>query len=248
VKAFVVCAFLLFACRKAEAPDRWADVEKLATPTVTAADGALLTKALDRVTNDDVPEMALEDAIAWRKASGGLPWRGGRTIEDPRALHTMRLGSALLDRRGDDPEAVLTVLYLAQRLRAEAPALIDVTIGFTLAGKATTKPWRAEYAPFAPTEAEVLRAIPADAVHFSTALKEMPNDEQTIGKAIRAAYTAMLVGAPRERAAYVKHIGAESAKAQKSDVMSIVISPKLPTLADEMFEAVETYKKWSRSM
>ena len=235
---FVVCAFLLFACRKAEAPDRWADVEKLAAPTVTAADGALLTKALDRVTGDDVPD----------KASGGLPWRGGRTMEDPRPLHTMRLGNALLDRRGDDPEAVLTVLYLAQRLRAEAPALIDVTIGFTLAGKAATKPWKAEYAPFAPTHAEVLRAIPADAVHFSTMLKEMPNDDQTIGKAIRAAYTAMLVGAPRERAAYVKHIEVETAKAQKSDVMNIVISPKLPTLADEMFEAVETYQKWSHSM
>ncbi|MDQ3336256.1 MAG: hypothetical protein M4D80_13895 [Myxococcota bacterium] len=245
MKTFVVCAFLLFACSKAEAPDRWADVEKLAAPTVASADGVLLTKALDRVTGDDVPELALEDAIAWRKASGGLPWRGGRTMEDPRPLHTMRLGNALLERRGDDPEAVLTVLYLAQRLRAEAPALIDVTIGFTLAGKATTKPWRAEYAPFAPTHAEVLRAIPADAVHFN---KDMPKDDQTIGKTIRAGYTAMLVGAPRERAAYVKHIEAETAKAQKSDVMKLVIAPKVSKLADEMFEAIEVYKKWSHSM
>ena len=239
---------LLFACRKDAGPDRWPAVEALATPTVAAADGAKLTAALERVTDADVPEMALEDAIAWRKASGGLPWRDGRSMDDRRPLRAFRLGNALLERRGDDPEAVLTVLYLAQRLRAEAPALIDVTIGFTLAGKAAQQPWQAAYAPFAPTQAEVMRAIPADAVFFDTMLKDMPNDEQTIGKAVRATYAAMLVGAPREHGAYVKHIEAETAKAMKSEVMNIVISPRLPTLADEMFQAVETYQKWSRSL
>jgi hypothetical protein len=93
-----------------------------------------------------------------------------------------------------------------------------------------------------------MRAIPADAVHFDAMLKTMPNDDETIGKGIRAAYSAMLVGAPPERAAYVKHIETETAKAQKSEVMSMVISSKLPTLADEMFEAIEVYKKWSQSM
>jgi hypothetical protein len=200
------------------------------------------------VTDADVPEMALEDAIAWRKANGGIPWRGGRAMDDRRPLRAFRLGTALLERRGDDPEAVVTVLYLAQRLRAEAPALIDVVIGFTLAGKAAQKPWQAAYAPFAPTEAEVLRAIPAEAVFFDAMLKDMPNDEQTIGKAVRRAYATMLVGAPRERAAYVKHVEAETAKAAKSEVLSIVISPRLPVLTTEMFDAVETYQKWSRSM
>jgi hypothetical protein len=246
VRALILGALLVLACGKEPGPDRWPEVEKLALPTLAAGDGALLQTALDRV-DVDVPEMALEDAIAWRKAVGGLPWRTGRSMEDPRPLRALRLGNALLERRGDDPEAVITALYLAQRLRAEAPALIDVTIGFTLAGKATTKPWRPEYAPFAPTHAEIMRAIPADAIHFITVLKEMPNDDQTIGRSLRTAYATMLAGAPRERAAYVKHIETQTTRAVKSEVLSMVISPRLPALADEMFEAVETYRKWSHS-
>lgn len=244
MRALILGALFVVACGKEPAPDRWPEVEKLALPTLAAAEGTLLQRALDRV-DVDVPELALEDAIAWRKAAGGLPWRSGRTMEDPRPLRALRLGNALLERRGDDPEALLTVLYLAQRLRAEAPALIDVTIGFTLAGKATMKPWKPEYAPFAPTHAEIMRAIPTDAVHFLTALKETPDDDPTVGKTLRTAYATMLAGAPRERAAYVKHIETQTARAVKSEVMNMVISPRLPTLADEMFEAVETYKKWS---
>ena len=37
----------------------------------------LLDKAVAAVTNDDVPEVALEHVIAWRNAGGGIPWRRG---------------------------------------------------------------------------------------------------------------------------------------------------------------------------
>lgn len=246
MKLALAC-LVVIACgsKSADGPDRWPEVEALAAPTLAAGDGTLLTMALGGVKNDDVSEVALENAIAWRKANGGLPWRGGRTMEDPRPLHAFRLGNALLDRRGDDPEAVMTVLYLAQRLRGEAPALIDVTIGFTLATKAAAKPWQPQYAPFAPTEAEIKRAIPTDAVHMDKMIAGTPGDEQQVGKLARKTYAAMLVGAPAEHAAYVKHVTAHVEKAQKSDVLGIIISPKLPTLVEEMYAAVETYAKWA---
>ena len=247
MKLLLACLVVIAACGKtADSPDHWPEVEALATPTLPAADGSLLKLALDGVTDADVSEVALENAIAWRKANGGLPWRDGRTMEDPRPLNAFRLGQALLDRRGDDPEAVITVLYLAQRLRGEAPALIDIAIGFTLATKAAAKPWQPAYAPFAPTEAEVKRAVPTEAVHTNKMIAGTPGDDQQIGKLARKTYVAMLVGAPAERAAYVKHIETAATKAQKSDVLSILITPKLATLVDEMYVAIETYAKWAR--
>ena len=247
VKLLLICAVLLVACRKEEGPDRWPEVEKLATPTVPAADGTLLTTALERVKDDDVPEMALEDAIAWRRAGGGLPWRNGRTMEDPRMFKALKLGEALIERRGDNPEAIETARYLAQRMRAEAPALIDSMIGFSLAVKVTARAVpRAEYVVFAPTEAEALRAIPADALHFMKMVNGLPNDDKALGKVYRRAFSDMLVGAPTERVAYVKHLEAAAKKAEKDAALSLAISSKLPKLAEEMFSSVETFRAWAR--
>jgi hypothetical protein len=246
VKRVLVCLVVLFGCGKQE-PDRWPEVERLAKPTVAAADGALLTKAIERVQGEVVPEMALEDVIAWRKAGGGLPWRDGRAIDDSRVFQVLKLGEALLERRANNTEAIETALYLAQRLRAEAPALIDIMIGFTLATKVTTQvPTGAAYAAFAPTEAEVLRAIPADAVNFMRTVDGLPDDDKTLARTYRRGFTELIVGAPTDRAGYVKHITAGAAKAEKSSVLSLVISSRMPTIAGEMFAAVETYRAWAR--
>ena len=72
MKLLAICVVLLGGGKSAEAPDRWPEVERLATPSVPGGVGAMLDKALERVTDDDVPELALEDAIAWRKARGGI--------------------------------------------------------------------------------------------------------------------------------------------------------------------------------
>lgn len=248
MNSVLVCVVVLLGCgNQAAAPDRWPEVERLAKPTVAAADGALLTKAIERVKGDDVPEMALEDVIAWRKAGGGLPWRDGRAIDDPRVFQVLKLGEALLERRADNAEAIETALYLAQRLRAEAPALIDIMVGFTLATKVTTQvPTGAAYAAFAPTEPEVLRAIPADAVNFMRMVDALPDDDKTLAKTYRRGFTDLILGAPTDRAGYVKHITAGAAKAEKSEVLSLAISSRMPTIAGEMFAAVETYRAWAR--
>jgi hypothetical protein len=245
VKTLLVAAVLLVGCgSKSEGPDRWSEVEKLAVPTIAAADGDLLTKAIERVQADDVPELALDDAVAWRKAGGGVPWRAGRAMDDKRIFATYKIGQALLERRAEDPEAVMTALYLGQRLRAEAPSLIDVMIGFTLATTATKLAARPEYAPYAPTEAEVRRAIPADGLFFIATLNSLPNEDQTIAKAVKRAYVEMVVGAPADRAGYTKHVEQFVAKAEKSEVLSLVISPRLTKMTTEMYDAIEAYRAW----
>jgi hypothetical protein len=245
MKTLLVAAVLAFGCgSKSEGPDRWAEVEQLAAPTIAAADGDLLTKAIGSVEGDDVPEVALEQAVAWRKASGGLPWRAGRAMDDKRIFVVYKIGQALLERRAEDPEAVITALYLGQRLRAEAPSLIDVMVGFTLATKATTLAARPEYAAYAPTEAEVRRAIPADGLFFIATLNALPDEDQTIAKAVKRAYAELVVGAPADRAGYTKRVEDFVAKAEKSEVLALVISPRLTKMTTEMYDAIETYRAW----
>jgi hypothetical protein len=246
MKLALACVLAVACGKSAPEPDRWPEVEQLAAPTLSAGDGALLQLALDPITDTDVPEVALVNAIEWRKANGGLPWRGGRTMEDRRPLKAYRLGSALLERRGDDPEAVMTVLYLAQRLRGEAPALIDIMIGFTLATKAATRPWQPAYAPFAPTERELKRSLAADAVFTNTMLSSVAGDEQQIGALARKTYAKMILEAPPDRAGYVKHVEAATTKAAKSDVLKILISPKLGVMLDEQYAAIDAYAKWAQ--
>ncbi|HLL24919.1 MAG TPA: hypothetical protein VK427_22450 [Kofleriaceae bacterium] len=250
MRHLVACCILALACKSEPAapPARWEAVERLATPGIPGGDGTLLAQALDRVDGDDVPERALEDAIAWRKMAGGLPWRSGRTLADRQVVRAMKLGTALLDRRGDDTEAVLTVLYLAHRLRGEAPGLIDITVGFTLAGKVIAKrlPYQPTYAGFAPTEAEARRAIPAEAVSLSRMIASTPDDRAGVGDHVRQYYARMLVGAPTERAAYLAHVAAATAKAKQDPVLSVVVSPRLPELASQMFQTIDAYRAWAR--
>lgn len=244
----LLVAALLFGCgAKGHGPDRWSDVEKLAVPTVAAADGTILRTAIDRVVGDDVPEVALEEAMAWRKAGGGLPWRDGRAVDDSSVIRAYKIGDALLERRGDDPEAIASALYLAQRLRAEAPALIDVSVGFTLAAKATKKVARPDYAAYAPTEAEIRRAIPADAVHTVRMVRETSKGEdQTIENAVKRAFADMLVDAPADRAGYVKRIDEHTKRAAKSEVLAMLFAPRLPALAQQMYEALDGYRAWMK--
>jgi hypothetical protein len=247
----VACALSLAACggKADEKVDRWPDVERLATPTVPGGDGALLTSAIERVKGDDIPELALEDAIAWRKAGGGLPWRAGRAVDDQRPMTVLRIGRALLDRRADSPDAVLTVLYLGQRLRGEGPSLLDSMMGFGLAkdvvGKG--KPPTPEQAALAPTDAEVRRALPADAVMFDAMmradLKPEEKDPQ-VQNMVRRAYAKLVIGAPAERGAYLKHVESEVTKMQNDEVLSIVIAPKMHDALKEMFATVDAFAAW----
>jgi hypothetical protein len=245
VKLLAIVLVLVAGCRK-DAPEasaaRWPEVERLATPLVPGGDGALLEQALARVTMEDVPEAALEDVIAWRKAGGGLPWRAGRAIEDRRALFAFKLGKALVERRAADPEAIHTALYLAHRLRAEAPAMLDVVIGFELAkvvieAKLPTRP------ELAPTEAEVRRAVAADAVFSLRAVEADPSIDAKTKEQVKADFVALVVGAPAGRAPFAKHLAAMQAKLEKSAVMSLLVPRDLAKRVDEMFATIDAYPR-----
>jgi hypothetical protein len=254
----LMLALVLVACRggSKDATDRWPAVERLATPSVPGGDGALLTKALERITDTDVPEQSLEDVIAWKKAGGGLPWRAGHPVGDPRSMNVFRIGKALIERRGDNADAIATTLYLGQRLRAEGVSLLEVVMGFELTKQVIAKkpPITDEVKTLAPTDAEARRGVAVEAVNFVNMMKtEIPkeshselDDTPDITDAAKKRFAAMVVNAPAERAAFVKHLETEVAKAQKDDAMSIVIGPRMPVMVSEMFAAVDAYREWTR--
>ena len=243
VKILVIAVVALLGCRKdAPSAERWPEVERLATPLVPAADGSLLDRALDQVTLDDVPEAALDAAIAWRKAGGGLPWRGGRVIEDQRPMFAFKLGKALVERRAADPEAIHTALYLAHRLRAESPAMFDVVVGFELtkqvvAGKHASRP------ELAPTDTEVRRALAAEAVHAVGLVSEDARADAATTEQVKGHYVALVIGAPADREAFVAHVEAMQKKFEKSQMMSMLVTPRMPKLVREMFETVDAYPR-----
>jgi hypothetical protein len=241
-------AVLLFACgKKADEVDHWPEVERMATPAIPGGDGALLDAAISKVNGDDVPETALEDAIAWRKAGGGLSWRNSHEMKFP--IETLKIGQELLERRGDD-EAVATVLYLAHRLRAESPTLLGVAVGFKLVDKAleTQPPWLPEYAALAPTDAEIRRALAADAV---TMVANIPADDAEIRPTMTRFYGPFLVGAPTDRAAFKAHLERSIAKVEKMDretkegaVLSLVVSSRVPALFEDFTRTIDAYRAW----
>ena len=241
MKLLAICVVLLGCSKSAEGPDRWPEVERLATPTVPGGEGALLDKALERITDDDVPELALEDVIAWRKAGGGVGWRSGRAMDDRRPLKVFKLGKALVERRSADPEAVHAALYLGHRMRAEAPSLLDVMIGFEITklvveAKLPTKP------ELAPTEAEIRRSLAADAVFMMRTVDGDAKIEPSIAKQLKKDYAAMLLGGPSDRAAYKQHVAAMITKAEKSELMKMLVAPRTPKLVDDMFAIVDSYR------
>jgi hypothetical protein len=246
-------AVLLFACGKKAEPvvDHWPEVERMATSPVPGGDGALLDTALGKVKGDDVPETALEDAIAWRKAGGGLSWRNSHEMKFP--VETLKLGQELLERRGDD-EAVATVLYLAHRLRAESPTLIGVAVGFALVERTleTKPPWRPEYAAFTPTDAEIRRALAADAV---TMVANIPADDADVRPTMTRFYGSFLVGAPTERAAFKAHVERTIAKVEKMDretkegaLLSLIVMPRLPAMLGDFYKAIDDYHAWQGAL
>ena len=237
-------ALVLFACKSeqaaAPAPERWPEVERLATALVPGGDGALLDTALARITTDDVPEQSLDDAIAWRKADGGLGWRAGRTLEDPRPLRALKLGVALIERRSD----VATALYLGQRLRSEGPSLIDIAVGFDLAKKVVDA--KLPVIPeLAPTEAEIHRAPAAEAVFFVGNLPKSGSDDGATA-AVRGHYVRLALDAPQDREGFVKHIDDANAVAKKNPVTELVAMPRLPTMVRDWFAVIDAYQNASR--
>jgi hypothetical protein len=232
-------ALVLFACKseKASTPDRWAEVERLATPLVPGGDGTLLDSALAKVTAEDVPEAALDDAIAWRKANGGLPWRTGRALDDQRPFRTMKLGIALVERRSD----VATTLYLAQRMRSEGAAMIDIAIGFDLAKKVVDA--KLPVIPeLAPTEAEVRRAPATEGMFFVANVK----DDGVTLPALRAHYQRLALDAPPDREGFAKHIEVANEIAKKNPITEIVAVTQMPTLAREWFGVIDAYQAAGR--
>lgn len=247
-------ALVLCACgKKAEdTVDRWPEVERMATPAVPGGDGTLLDSAIAKVKDGDVPETALEDTIAWRKAGGGLSWRNAHDMKFD--IGPFKIGEQLIARRGDDPEAVATALYLAQRLRAESPTLIGVAVGFTLVEKVleAKREWTPEYAAFAPTEAEIRRALAAEAV---TLAANVPADDPEVRPILTKFYSSFLVGAPSERAAFKAHVAKTIAKIEKADrttkeatVLSLVVTPRLPKLLDDFYKAIDDYHAWQGTL
>jgi hypothetical protein len=248
MKAMIVIAMLASCGRGAEdVPDRWAEVERLARPTVPAADPALLQQAIDGVEGDDVPEAALEAAIEWSKAGGGLPWRESR---EPGAHHltAFRIGTELITRRGT-PDAIGAASYLGHRLRAEGVSLLDVVMGVTLADRVrehrkAERP-TADEVRLAPTDAEVRRAIAADGV---TMMKLVPasskEEDRVVIPSVRAHFQRLVLDAPADRAGLIKQLEAETARAQKSMVGEIIVSPRLPTMVRKCFEEIDSYRAW----
>jgi hypothetical protein len=245
-------AVMLFACgKKADEVDHWPEVERMATPAIPGGDGALLDSAIAKVNdpasanNDDVPEAALEDAIAWRAANGGLSWRTDRPHKFD--VRPFKLGEALLERRGDDPAAIATVLYLGHRLRAESPNFIGVMTGVTLAQKVMEKrpPWSPEYAAWAPTESELRRGLATEAVMLVDAV---PDDDKEVRPSMTRWYGELLVGAPQERAAFLAHVDRMVAKAQGSQVLEMIVMSKLRERLEDMYKTIDEYHAWQGAL
>ncbi len=223
---------VLFACgKKDENVDHWPEVERLATPAIPGGDGALFDRGLAKLAVDGVPDDAIDDAIAWRKAGGGLASRiGPRAQLDTRPF---KLGEALIDR---DPA---TALYLAYRLRAESPNLMGVAMGFALTQRVLDKrpAWQPAYAAWTPAEAEIRRGIAAEAVMVLESIP--PND--------RPKYTwwwsQLLVGAPRERAAFLAHVDRMIANTTGTD-LAVLLEPKLRQRIEDMYKTIDAYRAW----
>jgi hypothetical protein len=223
---------VLFACGKTDdAVDHWPEVERMATPAIPGGDGAVFDRALAKLTYDGVPDDAIEDAIAWRKAGGGLSSRiGPRAQLDTRPFE---LGEALIAR---DPA---TALYLAYRLHEESPNLMGVAMGFALTQRVLDNraAWQPEYAAWAPAEAEIRRGIAAEAVMVLESIP--PNDRPKFTRW----WSQLLVGAPRERAAFLAHVDRMIAKAKGTD-LEVLLEPKLRQRIEDMYKTIDAYRAW----
>jgi hypothetical protein len=224
---------VVFACGKKADVDGWSEVERMATPAIPSADGSLLDDAL-KIYPDHVPEVAIEHAIAWRKANGGVSWRTDRSnVLDVRPF---KLGEALIDR---DPA---TALYLAYRLRAENTNFIGVAMGFALTQRVLDEhpAWQVQYAAWAPTDDEIRRALAAEAVMFLDNIP--PNDKVGRPKMTRW-YAELLVDAPRDRAAFLAHVDRMIAKVQGTE-LQIIVTDKLRKRLDDMYKTIDAYRAW----
>ena len=57
-----------------------------------------------------------------------------------------------------------------------------------------------------------------------------------------AVISRMLLGGPSDRAAYKQHVAAMITKAEKSELMKMLVAPRTPKLVDDMFAIVDSYR------
>jgi hypothetical protein len=174
VAALLVLGALLACARRDEGPSldrQWTKVVELSRPRVTAADPALLQKAIAAIVPRrealraalaagpppplSPDEAAALDALAaWYAARGGLPRRtcADQAEASRQVLAAVTLAELALATAPPDAAAARldAVLYLGHRLRQEGVNLLDISAGSEIADKAIR--WAGEH-ELAPTPA-----------------------------------------------------------------------------------------------
>lgn len=239
---------VLGACGGHDDPpaDRWADVQKLAEPTVPPGAAVPFMPILAGVdTANDVPGAALDAMIAWAKAGGGLPWReqaapSATAAKDSAAMsmRASRVGNAIIAQRPNDPDAVGAALYFAWRTRAEGATLIDETIGVVMADRIralhAALPPSALEIKYAPTDAEIRRGLAVEGVTVGASLGG------SLAADVHADYQAYLVDAPADPAGFLANFDAVRAAAE------IHAHPLLTQkrIVHQLFDQVAAYRAW----
>jgi len=254
----------LAAIDAADAP-AWARVEALAQPTVPPASSARLDAAVaaQQQAGGAASERTLVELQAWADGGGGLPRPDGPVMDVvPRGMTWLRLGEDLLADARLRARAAAPLLYLAHRMRAEGPTVFEVTLGQSLAVQVVQAvPDLPNAARLAPTDAEVVRALAADALfsvrlgalagaaargHLAAELPlgDRPDLRPEDVAALRAFHTALFASVPDDgsRAAWLARI--DQVADDHADSPSIAVrrvAEALPEVAARMFQAVDAY-------
>ena len=259
----------------ADAVATWSHVVDRGAAAVPPAPSLHLDAAVaaQRDAGGAASEQSLVELETWASASGGLPAPAGAPMEVvPRGMTWLRMGEDLLadDRLRD--RAAAPLLYLAHRMRAEGPTVFEVTLGQALALHVAERlPSSVPSAVIdaarrlAPSDAEVVRALAADAV-FSVHLAEQatrdtrPTDARPLAAeiptgdgadlrpedvaALRAFHVALLAVPPGNgnRTAWLQRITAVAHAHESSPSIAVRrLAETLPDVAERMFRTVDEY-------
>jgi hypothetical protein len=248
-RGVVAIVMTLVACSRGsgdKASTRWAEVERAAQPSVPAGDAKLMEQALAQTGDGDVPAAALDLAIAWSKANGGLPWRETRE-PGPHKIRALHIAMALIAR--DTPDALAAATYLGYRLRAEGSGLLDLAMGCELADdvrthRAGSRPTEMEMR-LAPADADVRRALAAEGVTMVKMVETSSDkDDRIVLPLVHETYVRLALDLPPDRAGLLKRLDDEGTAAQSSDIGRVIVPPKLGERARECFAKIDAYHAW----
>jgi len=180
---------------------RWDAVRERAKPLVPAGP----TEGSAAVLTGDATRTAL---IAWSEARGGLPPQDLGKPENGWQLQGLDALAREILAASTAPETLAAVAYLGYRLRGEGQSRTLIAEGFQIArelrdviGDAPPPPPVVQYAP---TEAEVRRAIAVHAVQTVTYAGACSTGKDRLDS-MRRWYAAIVVDAPPGEVAFLQH-------------------------------------------